>query len=96
MATILFTRIKKYRKLEQTMVKTQKDHARFWHNCENLHHANFLKGSNERISYSQLCKLNITHKEQRLKQLSSKLFNLGIDIYIADITSNKINQALYN
>lgn len=68
------------------LVKTQKDHARFWHNHENLHYIDFLKQSNKSVSYDDLVVMDIQPKVNILDELCHKIWNCNLNLYLVDIT----------
>lgn len=72
------------------LVRTNKDHMLFWHCKENLQYINFIKNSDQFISFDKLSKLDIAASPSTLKILVNRVQDVGLDIYIADITSSDI------
>lgn len=71
-------------------VKTQKGHAMFWKDKSNLRLIEFLKKSNETITYKKFIEMNIDFNENPLKILIDRVSLCGIKIFIADLTTDDV------
>src|SRR3990167_4241423 len=77
-------------KIDSKIVNTQKDHVLYWHNKKNLIPLEFLKKSKIIIDYNNFSKIDLPIADDLLQILANKVFKAGLDIYLANITSEDI------